>query len=90
MRRIGLAVVLAVGLVLAPVAGEAQQAGKVTTVGILAIEPYPPIDSFRQRLRELGYIEDKNVRVSLRGGTQPAAEPALALIDAPAPARAFG
>ena len=65
MRLIGLAVVLTLS-VLAPLVAEAQQTGKVVTVGILAIEAFPPIDSFRQRLRELGYIEDKNVRFEYR------------------------
>jgi len=27
--------------------------GDVVTIGILAIEAFPPIDSFRQRLRDL-------------------------------------
>jgi hypothetical protein len=52
MGRIGLAVVL-IGLFIAPLVAEAQPAGKVATVGILAIEALPPIDSFRQRVREL-------------------------------------
>src|SRR5262249_26323519 len=41
----------------------AQQAGgKIVTIGILAIEPWPPIETFRQALNDLGYIEGKNVR----------------------------
>src|SRR5262249_44678299 len=64
-RRIGLAVVLAVGL-FAPPAADAQQATKVATIGILAIEAFSPIDSFRQRLRELGYVEDKDIRYEYR------------------------
>ena len=36
MRRIGLALVFAFNLVLAPLAGEAQQTGKVYRVGVLA------------------------------------------------------
>ena len=36
MRLIGLAVVLAVSLTLAPLAAEAQQAGKVARMGFLA------------------------------------------------------
>jgi putative ABC transport system substrate-binding protein len=54
------------GGLFAPLAAEAQRAGKVVTIGILAIEPYPPIDSFRQRLQELGYIEGKNVSFESR------------------------
>src|SRR5215470_15376279 len=65
MRRIGLAVVFALSL-LVPVVIESQPAGKVATIGILAIDAFPPIDSFRQRLRELGYVEDKNVRFEYR------------------------
>ena len=65
MRRIGLAVVFALSL-LVPVVIESQPAGKVATIGILAIEAFPPIDSFRQRLRELGYVEDKNIRFEYR------------------------
>jgi len=37
MRLIGLAVVLAVGLVLAPLAAEAQQPGKVSRIGVLEL-----------------------------------------------------
>jgi ABC-type uncharacterized transport system substrate-binding protein len=54
------------GFLAAPLAAEAQRAGKVVTIGILAIEPFPPIDSFRQRLQELGYIEGKNVSFESR------------------------
>jgi len=39
MRRIGLAAVLGLSLTLAPLDGEAQQAGKVDQVGYLGIVP---------------------------------------------------
>jgi hypothetical protein len=65
MRLIGLAVVFALSLTLAPFASEAQQATKAT-IGILAIEAFPPIDSFRQVLRELGYVEDRDIRYEYR------------------------
>jgi putative tryptophan/tyrosine transport system substrate-binding protein len=38
-------------------------AGKIVTIGILAIELWPPIDTFRN---DLGYIEGKNVRFEHR------------------------
>jgi putative tryptophan/tyrosine transport system substrate-binding protein len=45
----------------------AQQAGrKIVTIGILANEPWPPIDTFRQALDDLGYIRGKNVRFEYR------------------------
>jgi putative ABC transport system substrate-binding protein len=50
-----------------PLSASAQQAGgKIVTIGILAIEPWPPIDTFRQALNDLGYIEGKNVRFEYR------------------------
>jgi hypothetical protein len=36
------------------------------TIGSLAIEPWPPINTFRQALNDLGYIEGKNVRFEYR------------------------
>jgi len=55
MRRIGLAVVLAVSL-LAPLFGEAQEATKVYRIGWLSTAGGPRT-TFREALRELRYIE---------------------------------
>jgi ABC-type uncharacterized transport system substrate-binding protein len=50
-----------------PLTASAQQVrGKIVTIGILAIEPWPPIDTFRQALDDLGYVEGKNVRFEYR------------------------
>jgi putative tryptophan/tyrosine transport system substrate-binding protein len=50
-----------------PLTASAQRAGgKIVTIGILAIEPWPPIDTFRRALNDLGYIEGKNVRFEYR------------------------
>src|SRR5262245_1710092 len=50
-----------------PLTASAQQAGgKIVTIGVLAIEPWPPIDTFQQALDDLGYIEGKNVRFEYR------------------------
>jgi putative tryptophan/tyrosine transport system substrate-binding protein len=50
-----------------PLTASAQGAGgKVVTIGILAIEPWPPIETFRKALNDLGYIEGKNVRFEYR------------------------
>ena len=43
MQLIGLAVVLALSLTLAPLAVDAQQAGKVRTIGILS--PYSAVEA---------------------------------------------
>src|SRR5215831_14755463 len=50
-----------------PLSASAQpRGGKIVTVGILASEPWPPIDTFRQALDDLGYIEGKDVRFEYR------------------------
>jgi putative tryptophan/tyrosine transport system substrate-binding protein len=55
------------GAVAWPLTASAQRAGgKIITIGILAIEPWPPIDTFRRALDDLGYIEGKNVRFEYR------------------------
>jgi ABC-type uncharacterized transport system substrate-binding protein len=70
MRRIGLAVVLAVGLALAPLAAEAQPAARGYRIGVLfaapatAVTPY--VEALRERLRELGYVEGQNLALELR------------------------
>ena len=68
MRRIGLAVVLTVGLTLAPLASDAQEhkAGKVYRIGVLLSDGSPlwnpSIDAFRRELWELGYAEALEAR----------------------------
>jgi putative ABC transport system substrate-binding protein len=52
---------LAGGLLAAPLAAEAQSAAKVYRVGVLGSEDGPSWEAFRQRLRELGYIEGQNI-----------------------------
>jgi putative ABC transport system substrate-binding protein len=50
-----------------PLTASAQRAGgKIVTIGILAIEPWPPIDTFRRALDDLGYMEGKNARFEYR------------------------
>ena len=74
MRRIGVAVGLAVGialgLALAPLVGEAQQTTKVTPIGYLSGPSLSAnaarIEAFRQGLRELSYVEGKNIVIEWR------------------------
>jgi putative ABC transport system substrate-binding protein len=72
MRRIGLAVVLAAILLLAPLAAVAQQAPKTTKIGYL--DPATPattahnVEAFRQGMRELGYVEGKTFLLEIRYG----------------------
>jgi putative ABC transport system substrate-binding protein len=58
------------GLLLAvPLVAEAQQAGKVPRIGFLALNlaPNPHLhEAFRQGLRDLGYVEGRNVVIEIR------------------------
>jgi putative ABC transport system substrate-binding protein len=62
------AVVFAVGLILAPLAG-AQEVKKVSHVGVL-LYLYPPDagppQAFHQSLRDLGYVDGENVAIDWR------------------------
>src|SRR5438876_2270413 len=70
---IGLRLALSITLLLVglfnPLAGEAQQAAKVARIGYLtlnlAASPHMP-EAFRQGLRDLGYIEGRNVVIEIR------------------------
>ena len=71
MRLIGLAVVLAVGLSLAPLAADGQRAAKVPRIGYLIVSPLadpPSIErvAFLEGLRELGYVPGRNVTIEYR------------------------
>jgi len=49
-----------------PLAAEAQPAGKVYRIGILAVGPWAAIDGLRDGLKELGYEEGHKVRFEYR------------------------
>ena len=70
MRLIGLAVVLALGLTLAPLSAGAQQAEKVPRIGYLLVpsrsDRTPLRDAFVQGLRDLGWVEGKDVVIEQR------------------------
>jgi putative ABC transport system substrate-binding protein len=77
MRLIGLAVVLALSLTLAPLAAEAQQAGKVYRIGVIinaysvadAVGPNPRNESVAALLRglgDLGYVYGRDFVTELR------------------------
>jgi putative tryptophan/tyrosine transport system substrate-binding protein len=65
------AVLVAALALLAPLAAEAQQAGKVYRIGFLRAGEPPRlwIEEFRQGLRELGYVEGQNLIIEFRIGT---------------------
>ena len=57
---------LAGGLLAAPLVAEAQQAAKVPRIGFLANVRSPGTEGFQRGLRELGYVEGKNIIVEWR------------------------
>ena len=70
IRGVALVAVLAVSLLAAPLAADAQQAGKVPRIGVLGVtspsDRPPLLDAFRQRLRELGWVEGQNIVIDYR------------------------
>ena len=77
MRLIGLAVVLAVSVTLAPLAGEGQQVGKVFRIGTLR-EGADLSPLFAEAMRELGWIEGQNFKLEKRNADRREQLPALA------------
>ena len=61
---------LALGIFLAPLAADAQQPGKAYRIGVLATTHWPPFNSFRAGLRDLGYIEGQNMAIEYRWAQQ--------------------
>ena len=51
-----------------PLAARAQQSPAPRRIGLMANLPLPPIQRFRQRLQQLGYVEGKNLIIEYRYG----------------------
>ena len=69
-RRIAV-IIVAVLLVLAPVASEAQQTGRTWRIGVLSLSSDTELykrwhAAFREGLRQLGYVEGDNVILEQR------------------------
>jgi putative ABC transport system substrate-binding protein len=63
LTRLVAAFFLALALLAAPVAAEAQQAGKMFRIGLLGVDS-PEL--LRQSLREVGYVEGLNLAIERR------------------------
>ena len=65
MRRSAIGLLVALGIFLAPLVSDAQQAGKMLQVGFLllgSLDSYTrAVEVFRQALHEFGYVEGQNL-----------------------------
>jgi putative ABC transport system substrate-binding protein len=71
MTRLVSIVVLVVALLAAPLAAEAQQAGKIARIAFISTTASlesPTTSAFRQGLQELGYVEGQNILIEWRWG----------------------
>ncbi len=81
MERRAFMAMLTGGIVIAPRAAEAQQAAKIARIGYLSVSlaPNPHLpEAFRQGLRDLGYVEGRNVVIEYRSAEGIERIPALA------------
>src|SRR5262245_29888703 len=54
------------GAVAWPLAATAQRSTEVRRVGVLANEPWPPLEGLRDGMRELGYVEKQGLQFEFR------------------------
>jgi hypothetical protein len=68
LRTLLLLLSLVFGFAWLPLAADAQQATKVPRLGWLAngSPTFPPYEGFWEGLRELGYVEGKNIAIQVR------------------------
>lgn len=70
MRLTIAGLIVALGMLTAPLAGAAQQPAKVARIGYLGTgsvsAPTHPVEVFRRALQELGYVEGQNLLVEYR------------------------
>ena len=80
MERRAFLTLVAGSLLAAPLAAEAQPAAKIFRIGYLATNPTPHFqEAFRQGLRDLGYVEGRNLVIEDRDAEgKPERLPALA------------
>jgi len=80
--RLPITTSVAVALLVAPLAAEAQQTAKTYRVGVIHSSPIQSTSlafrALRERLRELGYVEGQNCTFELRGSARPEDLPSLA------------
>ena len=66
MRRREFITLLGVGAAAWPFAAIAQRSAEVRRVGVLANEPWPPLEGLRDGMRALGYIDERGLHFEHR------------------------
>jgi len=66
LRTLGLVVTFALGVLVVPLAADAQQAQKAPRIGLLGTSVSPLWETFLQGLRALGYVEGQNLAIERR------------------------
>ncbi len=70
LRPVALVVTFALGLLVGPLPAEAQQAKKIPKVGFLSTTSGRNIKPLRESLRELGYVDGKNITIVTRNANR--------------------
>ena len=67
-RMASITVALTLASLTVPLAGEAQQAGKIPRIGVLQVwsSTDPMVELIRQSLREVGYVEGQTIAIEFR------------------------
>jgi putative ABC transport system substrate-binding protein len=65
-RHFVLTAILGIGFLTIPVPSAGQSAGKIYRMAVLGNENNPPWEGFRQGLRDLGYVEGRNITIDWR------------------------
>jgi ABC-type uncharacterized transport system substrate-binding protein len=71
MTRVSMVATFALAFLAAPLAAEAQQAGKIARIAFISTTASlesPTTSAFRQGLQELGYVEGQNILIEWRWG----------------------
>jgi putative ABC transport system substrate-binding protein len=66
MDRRSFVIMMGSGVLAVPLFADAQQAGKTPRIAVLGNEDNPPWEGFRQGLRDLGYVDGRNVTMEWR------------------------
>src|SRR5207302_6525194 len=66
MNRRKFITLLGGAVIAAPLAATAQRSAEVSRVGVLANEPWPPLEGLRDGMRGLGYVEKQGLQFEYR------------------------